>query len=187
MTKEEWRLWMKQRLASLSSEVYHRHRVEIEHRLYEEEWWQEAKTVGITVAIGREIETRNMIARGWQEGKQIAVPKSDPERGNLQFFVITSFDQLKSGHYGIPEPNPDKTRPIETNAIDLVIVPGLVFDQQGFRIGYGGGFYDRFLAEYSNKTLALAFEMQLVPEIPRDSFDMPVHRLITEKKTYRFV
>lgn len=145
--------------------------------------WKEARSIGITLSINGEVETREIIQEAWKLKKLVAVPKTDPKLHELAFYALESFEQLEPGHFGIMEPKIDSTSIVNSNDIDLLFVPGLVFDRKGYRIGYGGGYYDRFLAQFSNKTLSLAFSFQVVDEIPRFDYDKPVDCIITEKET----
>ena len=95
-------------------------------------------------------------------------------------------EDLAPGTWGIREPRPGKIRPVAYNDIDIVVAPGLAFSEQGWRIGYGGGFYDRLLRESKKKAFALAFEMQMLTEVPFIAGqDVPVNSIVTEKRTVR--
>jgi 5-formyltetrahydrofolate cyclo-ligase len=97
---------------------------------------------------------------------------------------VHDLKELRPNKYGIPEPVPEDTAHCEYDYIDLVIVPGVVFDQCGHRIGYGGGYYDRFLSkiDLSVPRLSVAFEVQVIREIPAESHDLPVDKIITEER-----
>lgn len=186
MTKEEWRIFMKKKLNEMKVEQFEALCKKIQARLYEEQVWKKANTIGLTVSRNREIDTENIISYAWNVGKRVAVPKSCPGTSQLDFYVIDTFSQLEKGYVGLLEPNVTSSKRIEKDSIDLLIVPGLVFDKMGFRIGYGGGYYDRFLQAFANETLALTLESQLIERIPHDSYDIPVNRLVTEKRTLSF-
>ncbi len=159
---------------------------QIQARLYKEKVWKKANTIGLTVSRKREIDTRNIISHAWSVGKRVAVPKSCPDTSQMDFYVIDTFSQLEKGYVGLLEPIVALSKRIEKDSIDLLIVPGLVFDKKGFRIGYGGGYYDRFLQTFTNETLALTLESQLVERVPHDIYDIPINRLITEKRALLF-
>lgn len=125
-----------------------------------------------------EWDTVPIIEKAWEEGKRVAVPKCLPNR-KMSFYQLDHFNQLVKGMHDIPEPNPDQTIIIEKNNIDLLIVPGIVFSPNGYRIGFGGGYYDRFLADFRNETVSLASHHQMVDQLPIDSFDIPVQHIIT--------
>src|SRR5699024_8900956 len=94
---------------------------------------------------------------------------------------VTNFEQVRRGHFGMEEPVPEKTQKIEKQQIDLMIVPGLIYNESGYRIGFGGGYYDRFLSDFSHATLALLHSDQLVSSFPVEKFDIPVAFLVTEE------
>ncbi|MBP1971769.1 5-formyltetrahydrofolate cyclo-ligase [Virgibacillus natechei] len=143
--------------------------------------WKNANTIGITMAQGYEWETKLIIEHAWEQNKTICVPKCNPVDKKLTFYQLTSYDQLEIVYYNLKEPKPNRANEIGKAAIDLLIVPGLVFDKSGFRIGFGGGYYDRFLMDYPNETASLMHQNQIVEELPREEFDLPVHYLITDK------
>ncbi|WP_370642262.1 5-formyltetrahydrofolate cyclo-ligase [Virgibacillus salidurans] len=142
--------------------------------------WKEADTVGITMSQGFEWDTTAIIEAAWKQNKIVCVPKCIPQEKKLTFYQLDSYDQLEVVYYNLMEPKPNETREIDKAAIDLLIVPGLLFDKGGFRIGFGGGYYDRFLMDYPNETVSLLHGSQLVEKIPREEFDLPVKHLITE-------
>lgn len=180
MTKEEWRIVMKEKLQNMTFDIFKQNCATIYARLFNEAIWKKANTIGITLSIDREVETWPIIEHAWEMDKRVAVPKSIPHLHELTFYKIHSFSQIEEGYAGIMEPNPQQTSQVNHDEIDLLFVPGLVFDQDGFRIGYGGGYYDRYLQHFHHETISLAFECQLVEHIPRNPYDMPVNRIITE-------
>lgn len=101
----------------------------------------------------------------------------------MTFYHIESYDQLETVYMNLREPNPNVTTAISSDAIELLIVPGIVYNKSGYRIGYGGGYYDRFLSTYLGLTMSLAFDMQVNDEVVREQFDLPVDRIITESAT----
>jgi len=174
---------MKAKLKRIPIEIYERKCLFIYRRLFTEDVWKQARSIGITLSINREVETREIIKEAWKLKKIVAVPKSDPKSRELTFYALESFEQLEPGHFGIMEPKTDAAAIVQNDEIDLLFVPGLVFDRNGYRIGYGGGYYDRFLAQFQQKTLSLAFSCQVVDEIPRYDYDRPVDCIITENET----
>ncbi|MEW6679476.1 MAG: 5-formyltetrahydrofolate cyclo-ligase [bacterium] len=111
---------------------------------------------------------------GWK--KRIFLPKVSGE--NLKVYEIKSLSEVKPGYCGIKEPI--TKRPISLEDIELVLVPGVCFDKRGFRIGYGGGYYDRLLPLISCKKIGLAFSLQIVDKIPNAIRDIGVDKIITE-------
>jgi 5-formyltetrahydrofolate cyclo-ligase len=104
----------------------------------------------------------------------------------MSFHRVDSGDALAPGRYGIPAPADVGTARVEVDGFDLVVVPGLAFDPNGFRLGRGVGYYDRFLSRARSKTVAgLAFSWRIVPEVPVDPWDVPVDAVVTEKGVIR--
>ena len=142
--------------------------------------WKQAKTIGVTVSQGFEWDTKPIIEAGWMDNKTVAVPKCLPKEKQLTFYKLEAYNQLEVVYYNLLEPKPDETVKVSKQGIDVLIVPGLLFDKQGYRIGFGGGFYDRFLTDFSNTTISILHSKQLMEDIPREAFDIPVQFLITE-------
>ncbi len=114
-----------------------------------------ASTIAVTISRGLEIPTRPVIEQAWEEGKQVCIPKCDPDTKKMQFRTYQTDDQLETVYAGLLEPVIEKTKEVKPSQIDLMIVPGVCFDTDGFRIGFGGGYYDRYLSDYKGKTVSL--------------------------------
>ena len=129
-----------------------------------------------------EVQTHAIVQAALEQQKTVCVPLIDPEKKEMIACAITDpARDLHPGTLGIPEPDHSTCPPVSACDIDLVIVPGLEFTVQGHRIGYGGGFYDRFLSTWSGTCCALAFEEQIVASLPFDpAHDAAVSRIITE-------
>ena len=143
-----------------------------------------ASSLMFYVSFRSEVRTEPMIKHALSLGKQVIVPVTDMKNKRLLLSQLKDFDEdLAPGTWGILEPKPEKRRPVEYSNIDVVVAPGLAFSEKGWRIGYGGGFYDRLLSESRKKAYALSFEMQMLPEIPFIAGqDVPVNYIITEKR-----
>jgi 5-formyltetrahydrofolate cyclo-ligase len=139
------------------------------------------------VSFGSEVQTHEMIRCCLNSGKTVAAPRVDTQSRRLVPCRVSSFeDDLTKGAMGILEPNPDRCPEVSKKDIDIVIVPGLAFSENGRRIGYGGGYYDRFLRGAALKTVAVAFEMQITDSLPFDSHhDVPVKCIVTEERILR--
>lgn len=151
--------------------------------------YKEAKVIMCFVSFKDEVMTHNIIKTALKDGKILAVPYV--EKGNKEMVAakIENFNELKEGFYGILAPLKDKLNIMDPKDIDLVISPGVAFDKEGYRVGYGGGFYDRFLKNTREdvKIIALGFDLQVIDEAPRGPFDIPVHGLITESGIFNFL
>ncbi len=179
--KNKLRKYIKDRLAELSLPQYEDMSYKVAQRLFQDEDWIKASTVAITISKAPEVDTFQIIRKGWEQGKRIVVPKCEPKSRGLDFRELERFSQLESVYYGLFEPIVSDTMAVSTDEIDLVVVPGLAFTQNGYRLGFGGGYYDRFLANYQGNTISLAFEDQIVEEIPVESHDIPVRKIISSE------
>lgn len=133
--------------------------------------YRNAKTIYGYLPYNQEVRTVPMLARALADGKRVAVPKVYGEE--MKFIYLTDLTLVAKGYAGIPEPIADE--PVAEEPDALVLMPGLAFDPEGHRIGYGGGFYDRFLArEPAHPTLALCYDFQMIPRLETEEFDIPV-------------
>jgi 5-formyltetrahydrofolate cyclo-ligase len=133
--------------------------------------YRQAKTVYGYLPYNQEVRTIPILTQALADGKRVAVPKVYGE--TMRFLYITDLSQIAPGYAGIPEPIADA--PVADDPTALVLMPGLAFDSQGHRIGYGGGFYDRFLeAEPQHPTVALCYDFQLLPCLETEAHDIPV-------------
>ena len=145
----------------------------------------EAVNILLYFPFRSEIDTTIIIRKALRDRKKIILPRVWHK--NLDLYYIENYEhQLKKGSYGIMEPVPELCEPAEVSEMDLVIVPGVCFDKNFNRLGYGGGFYDKLLPLLNNnvKKIALCFEMQMLPEIPISNYDIKVDEIITESNIY---
>jgi 5-formyltetrahydrofolate cyclo-ligase len=143
--------------------------------------FQEAQVIHTYVAWRNEVENHDLIRRLLQEGRRVAVPKVEPDTGQLQHYFIADFSTLQKGAFGILEPPSDPNRLAAPSQFDLVLVPGLAFDRSGSRLGMGKGHYDRFLAEVRAPKIALAYDFQLVEKLQVEGHDQRVNIIVTDK------
>jgi 5-formyltetrahydrofolate cyclo-ligase len=147
-----------------------------------------ARTLMLYLSARSEVRTRPLLTAAIAAGKQVVVPYCVGSQ--LDLFLLDSPDELAPGSYGIPEPRPELRalpgKRVDPARIDLVMVPGVAFDRRGGRLGHGRGYYDRFLPRLRIDALAIgvAFECQLVPEVPMLSADVFMDRVITERAVY---
>ncbi len=136
----------------------------------------------VYVSFASEVETHSLIRMLLEEGKHVSVPCIDRPSKIMAASRIKSMEHdLAPGCFGILEPVQGCLHPVEANTIDVVIVPGAAFATDGFRIGYGGGYYDRFLKNCPAVTIGIAFDMQVVEQVPHDArWDVPLDYIITE-------
>ena len=139
------------------------------------ELYRQAKTIYGYLPYNQEVRTVPMLEQALADGKRVAVPKVYGDE--MKFIYLTDLSRVEKGYAGIPEPVEDG--PVADDPTALVLMPGLAFDREGHRIGYGGGFYDKFLAaEPTHPTLALCYEFQMVQELPVEEFDIPVDMVL---------
>lgn len=153
---------------------------DITQHLFQLKEYQEATQLLLYIDYNREVSTKDIFLSGIQEGKQIYCPKIT---GNeMKFYKVEQLDQLERGYQGILEPIGLVGWCYRKTEKPIAIVPGVAFDYDNNRLGYGKGFYDRFLSENQQvKTIGLAHHIQILNQIPVDNYDKPVDILITEK------
>lgn len=135
------------------------------------EAYRQAKSIYGYLPYNQEVRTVPMLEQALREGKRVAVPKCYGDE--MRFIWMEDLSKVEKGYAGIPEPVEDG--PVADDETALVLMPGLAFDPEGRRIGYGGGFYDRFLAkEPDHPTLALCYAFQMLPKLETEEFDIPV-------------
>ncbi len=137
--------------------------------------YQKASCIYGYLPYNQEVRTVPMLEQALRDGKRVAVPKV--YGADMKFIYMTDLSRVERGYASIPEPVEDG--PVAREPDALVLMPGLAFDRQGRRIGYGGGFYDRFLAqEPDHPTLALCYDFQMVEDLPVEEFDIPVDTVL---------
>jgi len=152
----------------------------IKQRLQELEVYQEAYTVFYYVSFGSEVNTHALIKEALHD-KRVGVPLVDDKK--LLAKEITAYNQLKTGYKGILEPSYER-KSIDLEDIDLIIVPAVAYDKRHYRLGYGGGYYDRLLASGARTptSIGLAFDEQIVGELPIEDHDQKVDFIVTDKR-----
>jgi len=125
-----------------------------------------------------------MITESISNGKKVAIPIVKKESRTLKLSEFTSFDKMEENKYGVLEPTGDDIVEVSSSKVDMVIVPGVAFDEQGNRFGYGAGFFDKLLASFPKKVpyIALAYELQIVEGIKPETHDVKMDKIITEER-----
>ncbi|MFT8570292.1 MAG: 5-formyltetrahydrofolate cyclo-ligase [Leuconostoc pseudomesenteroides] len=179
INKNEQRQLQKEALKTLS---IHQKQME-SHQLYqlllETAAWQEAGTIAVTLSMPLELDTAPIIEAAWSANKKTVVPKIVHHQ--MIFVPFDDASNLQTGQLSIREPVTDSAVP--ENKIDLVIVPGLAFTKNGARLGFGAGYYDRFLENYTGKTVALALSRQVKNALPIESHDQRIQEVLTIQET----
>ncbi len=139
---------------------------------------QKAKTVFLYLSAGSEAETLSLTKELLRMGKRVAVPVCDTKTHEMVAAEIKDLAEVTAGAYGLLEPK--EVKAILKEEVDVVLVPGLAFDKDGYRLGYGGGYYDRYLADFSGKSIGLCFAECFADCLPKEEYDKPVDLVITE-------
>ena len=128
-----------------------------------------------------EVDTTAIIRRALKDGKRVAVPRCVPNTRQMEFYLIESLDELEPGTFGVLEPRPDPARLLTDPRKGLCLVPALCYDWKGFRLGYGKGYYDRFLAEFDGPIVGICYSSCIRRSLPHGRYDRPVELLVTDR------
>lgn len=176
---------LRKRLALTEEEIREKSLL-IKKKLFELKKFKEAEILMFYASFKNEVDTLDMIKEAITLGKDIALPVT-LERGEIKPYHIQNLkEDIISGRFGIPEPKVSEEREVNIKEIDMIVVPGIAFDKYGCRIGFGQGFYDRFLHSVSPRPfcVGLGFEFQIVDAIPSQSYDEKLDMVITESHIY---
>lgn len=156
---------------------------EIRRRLFAVAELERAATVLAFASIRNEVRTQPIIEEAWSAGKRVALPRVHGDE--LRLHLIDAQTPLALGAFSVPEPAEDDES-IEPSEIDFALVPALAVDPRGYRIGYGGGYYDRLIPQLFNAcTCAVAYDFQMISEVPELPFDVSVDLVITDSRVIR--
>jgi len=171
MNKQELRRQIRAQKRAMTEEMIVSKSAQLGILFAQSEAYKKAKSIYGYLPYNQEVRTVPMLEQALRDGKRVAVPKCYGDE--MKFIWMEDLSKVEKGYAGIPEPLADG--PVADDETALVLMPGLAFDPQGHRIGYGGGFYDKFLAaEPSHPTLALCYDFQLLPHLETEEFDIPV-------------
>lgn len=178
--KKEIRAEVKKRRREADEETLHEKSLQILERFRQLSAYKDASLLLAYVDAKREVETRLLMRCAWDDGKKVAAPRVDGD-GIMHFYYLRSLKDLEPGAFGIMEPRAD-CRICEPEE-GLLLMPGVAFDEQGHRVGYGGGYYDRYLEKHPHLIhIALAFEFQIFPEVPSEKHDICPDLIVTENR-----
>ena len=149
--------------------------------------YKKAKTVMAYLSCGSEVSTDCLVNFAFEDKKEVSVPAiTDVKNSKMQAVRLLKLENANQLVCAIRQPKADKSDFVGKDSIDLIFVPGIVFSRQGYRIGYGKGFYDSWLQDVdSAKTVGLAYDFQIVKEIPSLEYDLPVGCIVTEKRVIK--
>lgn len=143
--------------------------------------YQESQMIITFVSTAIEVDTHRLIEHSLKKGKTVVVPRCIDGTRDMAFYKINSMEDLEIATFSVLEPKTDVCEKVTNYRNSICIVPGLVFDMKGNRLGYGKGYYDRFLKNYKNKTVGVCYAFCTVNKLITGRFDKPVNFLITDK------
>lgn len=171
MDKKELRSQIRQLKRAMTEEQINTASAKLGELFVNTSQYQNAKTIYGYLPYNQEVRTVPILERAIRDGKRVAVPKVYGD--DMRFIYMDDLTQVELGYAGIPEPVADG--PVADDPTALVLMPGMAFTEKGDRMGYGGGFYDKFLAaEPGHPTVALCYEFQMVKSLPTEEYDIPV-------------
>ena len=185
MDKKEIRALMRARKRELTPEYVEDYSRRATEKFCTQDFYRDAQVLYAYLSFNQELRTDGLIRRAWADGKRVAVPRV-LDRGRMEFYYIDSFDGFVKSSLGVPEPPEDPAKQADEPEV-LLLMPGLAFDRKHDRVGYGGGYYDRYLNRYRAKGTrfvkpALAYDFQIVDFIPSGRFDVRVDAILTAEE-----
>lgn len=181
MSKKNERQCIKERLKQMEKTEYLERSANLANRLFNMQAWQKANRIGLTYSRFPEVDTLSIITHALKIGKRVALPRTTMHDRTMAFYTIEDFNDLELRSYGLYEPKIDASSYVSPDELDLLLVPGVAFTTDGYRLGMGGGFYDRYLPQVKGATVSLCFKEQLVRSLSIESHDLPVDVVISEE------
>lgn len=152
----------------------------IRNYLMESDIFKNADAILFYAALDDEINIDECIDFALSKGKKAALPVCLDDNGNMKFYYIDSLNDIQTGYFGVREPDTDICREVTDFNNTICIVPGIVYDKNGYRLGYGKGYYDRFLENYSFISVGLCYNELIIDALPIGEYDVPVNYIITQ-------
>lgn len=181
LEKKQWRQWAKEQQKGLQQQEKIDGSLAICKRVIGLRIYQEAETVFCFVGTDNEIDTKIILEQAWRDGKRVAVPKCK-EKGNMDAYQIDSLSELAEGKYGILEPKAGCML-VPPEEVDFAVLPCVACDRDGYRLGHGGGYYDRYLEKTRCKTAVVCRKRLLLEKTPIEHFDSRADWVITESES----
>ncbi|WP_171011442.1 5-formyltetrahydrofolate cyclo-ligase [Haloimpatiens lingqiaonensis] len=180
MDKKNLRKLMKEKRNSITETTRQKFDNDIFFKIINSNYYKLSKVIFVFVSYNDEINTHKLIKHALQNNKKVVVPKVVSKNGHMIALEINSFDDLEPSNYGILEPK-NYCKEIPSKDIDLALIPGLAFDLNGGRMGYGGGYYDRFLKTLSSNCpkIGICYNFQVIQNVPMSEHDIKTDGLIT--------
>ncbi|MBS5885837.1 5-formyltetrahydrofolate cyclo-ligase [Clostridium sp.] len=189
MNKEEKKV-LRNKILEIRDSLNNNEKELMDNKIFNElintDLYKRAINIFIYISFSNEINTRNIIEKAFEDKKNVFIPKVYKDDKLMKAVKLNSIDELKKNSMGILEPIDDSNY-IEKENIDLIVVPGVVFDKECNRVGYGGGYYDRYLKDIKSKEnkIALAYDLQIVDKIESEVHDIKVDYIITNTRALR--
>lgn len=180
MIKSEIRTLMKEKRKSMTNQEVSRFSILAAQRFISSEIYKTANTVMLYFPLGNETDTSYILENIFKDGKRAVLPVSDIKTGKIVPSIIKKDTEMAEGAYGIKEPK--NIISVNPEEIDTVIVPGIAFDKNGVRVGFGKGYYDRFLSGIKAKKAGFCYHYQVTDKITADSFDINMDYIITDEE-----
>lgn len=152
-------------------------------RLTSTSFYREARTVLCFASTAIEVDTWPLLRQVLSEGKKLALPTCLDAQGSMDFFLVRSLDELRRGHFSLLEPDPEVCPRLTNEKGSVCILPAFAFDPEGYRIGFGKGYYDRFLQRYSGLKAGVCYNSCIAPSLPHGRYDAAADYLVTPKYT----
>ncbi len=140
-----------------------------------------SRQILVYVSTPIEVDTHRIIEQALADGKRVAVPRCVPGTRNMEFYYIRSLNDLQPGTFGVLEPQADEQQLVTDYAHSMCLIPAFSYDFTGYRLGYGKGYYDRFLADYTGHMIGICYSSCVRRYLPHGRFDRPAQLLVTEK------
>lgn len=176
--KKDLRKILKKQRRSISDKSISDQR--IRNYLMESDIFKNADAILFYAALDDEINIDECIDFALSKGKKAALPVCLDDNGNMKFYYIDSLNDIQTGYFGVREPDTDICREVTDFNNTICIVPGIVYDKNGYRLGYGKGYYDRFLENYSFISVGLCYNELIIDALPIGEYDVPVNYIITQ-------
>lgn len=180
--KKKLRAEAKEMRRSMSPEIKQSLDRKIKNKLLNLWAVREAHTVLCYVSTEIEVNTRELITDLLKMGKRVAVPRCESDKGDMDFYYINSLSELSSGSFGVEEPDPQKSIMVGQTEGSVCIVPAFMFDKNGYRLGYGKGYYDRYLSRYNGATIGVCYSENLQQELYHGKYDRAVELVVTDRE-----
>ncbi len=175
---------LREKYRAIRTDMEPERREECDRRIAERVFrlWQyrRAKQLLVYVSTAIEVDTRRIINRALTDGKRVAVPRCVPGTREMDFYYIHSLNELSAGAFGVDEPEPRAERLVTDLSHGLCIIPAFCYDHTGYRLGYGKGYYDRFLPRFGGNLIGICYSACVRRSLPHGRFDRPAELLVTE-------